>query len=621
MDKTVPAFFRSGAGCGLSKETADKILEDLKSVPDGEDVSPLIAESGSPAYLFSLSEIRSNPAKFLNPGGDERVLEIGGGCGTVTGYFARHASEVTSVIFSGEDARVNAFRNRRFSNVTLCTGLPDDVLPRLEKTYDLITLFGVCEYAQLLTESSGCAEDACLRLLNLASEHLAEGGRIAITTPNRLGLKFFAGNRDVTGHYFDSLERRSEDGAVSFSRSEWARILSKAGFSNAKFYYPYPDERFPLAVYSDAWMPSKGELCSNNQNFDSVRLYLFDETRVFDAITEEKLLPEMANGFLILAGADSGAALYEKFSNERAPQFCVNTRVEINTEQFAFTENETPELLVRKFADGDRSADHLRRIPRYEKKLEALYRDTNLLPNRSVMQGGVLNLEYVTGVPYDRIVDEALRQSGREAALKTIEEFIHLILDERKFVPFRMTEEFAALFGTADDFPQEEQSLPVSDLDMIMPNVIRTGEDSYTLIDYEWTVEFPVPVRFLIYRVIHYYLAAGGARAAFSEQDVLTGFGITAEDAKRFAAMEESFQSRIMGEHVPLVTMYPSMSPGNFFVRDCLDADGNPVQRGSESEDIRILRAEVERLRNGYDELLDLYETSQNELAKQKAGG
>ena len=76
-----------------------------------------------------------------------------------------------------------------------------------------------------------------------------------------------------------------------------------------------------------------------------------------------------------------------------------------------------------------------------------------------------------------------------------------------------------------------------------------------------------------------------------------------------------------MGEHVPLVAMYPSMSPGNFFVRDCLDADGNPVQRGSESEDIRILRAEVERLRSGYDELLDLYETSQNELAKQKAGG
>jgi precorrin-6B methylase 2 len=620
MDRGIHTFFRSGNGYGLKKETADQILEDLKTIPDGEDLSPLIAQRGTADYLFNLSDIRTNTAKFLKLSGDERVLEIGGGCGSVTGYFASHASSVTSVVFGAEDARVNACRNRRFANVTICAGLPEEVLPHLDETYDLITLFGVCEYAQMITEPSGGAEDACLRILKLAADHLAEGGRIVIATPNRLGLKYFAGNQDVTGHYFDSLERKSEDGAISFSRSEWTRILGKAGFPDAVFYYPYPDERLPLAIYSDDFLPSKGELCSNNQNFDSVRLYLFDETRVFDAITEENLFPEMTNGFLIIAGEDPGPVLYEKFSNERAPQFCVDTKIVKNNEILPFPGNEKPERLVLKAADTERAADHIRKIPEYEAELGKLYQETGVVPNRGFVRDGVLNLEYVTGIPYDCIVDEVLRRDGKEAALDKIGEFLQLLVGERELIPFRMTEQFETLFGAADDFSPDERSLPVTDLDLIMPNVICTGEDSYTLIDYEWTVDFPVPVRFLKYRVIHYYLAVGGARSVFSEHEVLERFGISQEDAKRFAEMEQTFQRFTVGEHVPIVKMYDAISPGNFFVQDCFARGESAAETEQESEDVRILRAEVERLRRGYDELLDLYEASQNEMAKQKEG-
>lgn len=638
MDREIHTFFRSGTGYGLKKETADQILEDLKTIPAGEDLSPLIAQRGTAEYLFNLSDIRTNTAKFLNLTGRERVLEIGGGCGSVTGYFAAHTSFVTSIVFGAEDARVNAFRNRAFSNVSICAGLPDEVLPHLDQKFDLITLFGVCEYARLITgnaqpdpdasgdgndthpvpDSSGSGEEACLRLLTMAADHLAEGGRIVIATPNRLGLKYFAGNQDITGHYFDSLERRSVDGAITFSRSEWERILSRAGFPDAVFYYPYPDERLPLAVYSDAYLPEKGELCSNNQNFDSVRLYLFDETRVFDAITEEHLFSRMANGFLIIAGADPGPVLYEKFSNDRAPQFCVDTKIVKNTETVPFPGNERPERLVLKVPDTGRAGDHIGRIPDHGAKLWELYRGTGVTPNRCFVRDGILNLEYVTGTPYDRIVDEELCRSGEEAALKKTGEFLRLLVDSRELVPFRMTEEFAALFGMSGDFAPEERSLPVTDLDLIMQNVIHTGGSSYTLIDYEWTVDFPVPVRFLKYRVIHYYLAAGGARSVFSESGVLEHFGITQEDAERFAQMERSFQSVTAGGHVPVVKMYDAISPGNFFVRDCLKEGGNAGKTGQASEDIRILRSEVERLRRGYDELLDLYEASQNELAKRK---
>ena len=291
-----------------------------------------------------------------------------------------------------------------------------------------------------------------------------------------------------------------------------------------------------------------------------------------------------------------------------------------NVEAVPFPGNERPERLVLKVPDTGRAGDHIGRIPDHGAKLGELYRGTGVTPNRCFVRDGILNLEYVTGTPYDRIVDEELCRSGEEAALKKTGEFLRLLVDSRELVPFRMTEEFAALFGTDGDFAPEERSLPVTDLDLIMQNVIRTGESSYTLIDYEWTVDFPVPVRFLKYRVIHYYLAAGGARSVFSESGVMERFGITREDAERFAGMERFFQSVTVGGHVPIVKMYDSISPGNFFVRDCLKESGDAGKTGQESEDIRILRSEVERLRRGYDELLDLYEMSQNELARQKEG-
>ena len=44
----------------------------------------------------------------------------------------------------------------------------------------------------------------------------------------------------------------------------------------------------------------------------------------------------------------------------------------------------------------------------------------------------------------------------------------------------------------------------VTNIDMICDNVVMTRP--YTLLDYEWTFEFPVPCEFVLYRIIHYYI-------------------------------------------------------------------------------------------------------------------
>ena len=67
-----------------------------------------------------------------------------------------------------------------------------------------------------------------------------------------------------------------------------------------EFYYPYPDYKLPMVIYSDVYLPKKGELNSNINNLDRDRYIMFDEGKVFDDIIEQNMFPQYSNSFLVL---------------------------------------------------------------------------------------------------------------------------------------------------------------------------------------------------------------------------------------------------------------------------------------------------------------------------------
>lgn len=67
------------------------------------------------------------------------------------------------------------------------------------------------------------------------------------------------------------------------------KIFDACGVGERSFYYPYPDYKFMTTVYSDAYLPGRGELSNNLRNFDRDRMLLFDEKSAFDGIVEEGL--------------------------------------------------------------------------------------------------------------------------------------------------------------------------------------------------------------------------------------------------------------------------------------------------------------------------------------------
>lgn len=275
----------------------DEILEIVKSYPESE-YNQVISERKDWAVLYHLSHIRWNIVEWLPITKDEKVLEVGAGCGAITGVLADKAKDVTCIDLSKKRSTINAVRNQERENIEILLGNFQDVEENLTEKYDWITLIGVFEYGQGYISSKTPYED----FLKKIKRHLTPGGKIVIAIENRLGLKYFAGcTEDHTGNYFEGIEGYPNKTMVrTFSRPELEQIADRAGLTKHEFYYPYPDYKLPMVIYSDEYLPKVGELKDNMRNFDRERYVLFDEEKAFDSIIKDGLFPIFSNSYLVI---------------------------------------------------------------------------------------------------------------------------------------------------------------------------------------------------------------------------------------------------------------------------------------------------------------------------------
>ena len=281
---------------------SDGAIEDriLKLVQDNPvaDYNQVITAEKDWAVLYHLSSVRENIVEWLPISKEDSVLEIGAGCGAITGALCRKAKEVECIDLSKKRSMINATRNGEADNLTIRLGNFQDVAKNIDKKYDWITLIGVFEYGRSYIKS----EHPYIDFLKMVKAMLSDSGRLVIAIENRLGLKYFAGcTEDHSGKFFDGLEGYREGGhAETFSKKELQELLVASGFTNSRFYYPYPDYKLPLSIYSDEYLPKVGELSNNHNNFDRQRLQVFDEGKVFDSVIEAGLFGELSNSFLVV---------------------------------------------------------------------------------------------------------------------------------------------------------------------------------------------------------------------------------------------------------------------------------------------------------------------------------
>lgn len=283
-------------------EVEEELLQIARDYTEG-GYDQVVAQRKSWPVLYHFSRVRQNIISWLPVTKEHEVLEIGSGCGALTGMLAQMAGHVTCVELSRRRSQINGYRNRLRENIEILVGNYQDIEKELGR-FDLITLIGVFEYAKGYIGG----EDPYVEMLRQAVGHLKPGGQIVLAIENRIGLKYWAGfTEDHVGEYYEGLEGYPDtDGVRTFSKPALCEVIRQAGDLKADFYYPFPDYKLPRVIYSDAYLPKPGELGEDFPNYDRERILAFSEGRALDSLIQDGLFDQFANSFLVILEKEEG---------------------------------------------------------------------------------------------------------------------------------------------------------------------------------------------------------------------------------------------------------------------------------------------------------------------------
>ncbi|KTD83774.1 class I SAM-dependent methyltransferase [Paenibacillus etheri] len=435
------------------------------------------------AIIYHLSHLRQNILNWYSFEKGCTILEIGAGCGAITGLLCEKASRVVAVELTKTRAEINYYRHQNIENleIVVCDfqSLPPDW------KFDYIIINGVLEYAAYMFTGN----QPYNQFLKKAKQHLSSSGKMLLSIENRIGLKYISGFReDHTGEFFSGINNYNNNERVrTFTKGELTNLLNETNLSAIKFFYPYPDYKFPTEIFTDTTIngivPS-----SSHFPLDMPRVKLFDENNLHKTLMDSNSMDIFANSFLVEISATQQIPTqidYVKISANRSEEFRIFTYFDLNNNK------------VYKKGLNAKSQDHLKRMLHYS---DYSY-DSNQIKNATCYKevDGISMLFYTIETLEDRLVSKCTDTNTGD--------FIHEIVKLRNALyegihpsDFTNNNDFVEIFSRE----KPEQKLhwsSNSNLDLISGNIFLEG-DLYKVIDYEWHMPFQIPLEFTLWRTL-----------------------------------------------------------------------------------------------------------------------
>lgn len=264
-------------------------------------IEEILSSQPTWAEIYHLSPTRENLLNWLEFDPRKSILEVGSGCGALTGLLAKSGASVVALELSERRSNINKARNGHFSNINFATSNLEDY--KTDKKFDYITCIGVLEYSGMFIENVNPYE----YFLNKINSLLKPGGQLILAIENRLGIKYLSGAReDHTGRFYDSIEDYPGGTKVkTFGKNELDLLLKKCGFIENNFYFPFPDYKMPSFVHNSKFLDSKKFYFPYSAfptpSPDQGRLHVFNEQLSIKQFIDNNMYEDIANSFLTIS--------------------------------------------------------------------------------------------------------------------------------------------------------------------------------------------------------------------------------------------------------------------------------------------------------------------------------
>jgi 16S rRNA G527 N7-methylase RsmG len=463
-------------------DDAESILYKVfKSENPQPKVKKLLSDNPDWPVYYHLSPYRKNVIDWYEFERGAKILEVGAGCGAITEALCQKDIKVTALELTQRRAEINAYRNKRRNNLEIVIGNLEDYQPK--EKFDYVICVGVLEYAGTFINSEKPYED----FVKLLASNLSAKGKLIIAIENRLGLKYFSGSKeDHTGRVFDGINQYPGPKKIqTFGKMELKELVEKNDLKDTYFYYPYPDYKNPMIIYSDDYWPGKDAESPNklppvisHNHHGRNRLHLFSEQLSMISVEKNQIYRDIANSFIVIASKNGNAksrVLYYTSTPSRKDKYRLSTYLKKDGGKFIFY----------KESASNESVKHLESIEKNSIKLKKIFNDTgiNIVEPRRVA-ANKLAFDYIEGATLERLLFDSIVAQNYDETLNIIDRFIATI----EILPGRdITNEYL--------------------IDLNFDNIIIDKNGVWNFIDYEWLVIKEVHKKIIVQRALIYFLS------------------------------------------------------------------------------------------------------------------
>lgn len=452
----------------------DNILDELKKY--NKDSNRLLDEQPDLSYLYALAPHREAVIEWIDFKKGSSILLIGAASVKIVERL-REGSQL-DIVDSGEMLELYRYC---FNDKDILDALYNDIdsLTDKKEYYDYCVIIG--EYKETLAE-----------LITKAKSLLKSDARLVISCDNRYGLKYLCGARSDKETY---------------AKKELEDLLKSKGFDEFNIYYPMPDYRLPISIYSGKVLPKEGELARIIEAYDYPAIEYLNIGEKFEEVLKLGDFEQFANSFILITGKDMRKD-YIKYNYNREEAYRLRTSIERTADK---------KYVVKK-ALSKEGVEHIRS-----------FEDKHKLLNDEASE-----IEYLKA---------DISEDGYEARFDFIEG-----KSLAKELISKIDEKGTHIEAINQAFSKIDADKGIYNIDAIFDNFLIVG-DKYVGIDYEWVAEERLPLKFSRYRALNEFYQSARHLLKEDKLSFLAKFGITAEELKEYEHREQEFQYKVHGDN------------------------------------------------------------------------